>query len=52
VAEVADHVGLAETLSPAMAHTRQRRSAHDVMLGQLAVMLAGRGDCVSDLATL
>jgi hypothetical protein len=37
-----------------MAHTRQRRSAHDpgVVLAQLAVMLADGGDCVSDLATL
>jgi hypothetical protein len=54
VAEVADHVGLTETLSAAMAHTRRRRSAHDpgVVLAQLAVMLADGGDCVSDLATL
>ncbi|MDQ4068410.1 MAG: IS1380 family transposase [Actinomycetota bacterium] len=54
LAEVADHFGLTVTLSAAMAHTRQRRSAHDpgVVLAQLAVMLADGGDCVSDLATL
>jgi hypothetical protein len=54
LAEVADRLGLTVTLCAAMAHTRQRRSAHDpgVVLAQLAVMLADGGDCVSDLATL
>jgi hypothetical protein len=54
VAELADRVGLTAGLSAAMTHTRRRRSAHDpgVVLTQLAVMLAGGGDCLADIATL
>ena len=54
VAELADRVGLTAGLAVAMAHTRQRRSAHDpgVVLTQLAVSLADGGDCLSDIAVL
>ena len=54
MAELADRVGLTEGLSVAMAHTRQRRSAHDpgVVLAHLAVSLADGGDCLSDVAAL
>ncbi|HEY5012030.1 MAG TPA: IS1380 family transposase [Acidimicrobiia bacterium] len=54
VAEVADRVGLTAGLSVAMAHTRQRRSAHDpgVVLAHLAVSLVDGGDCLSDIAVL
>jgi len=54
IAELADRVGLTAGLSAAMAHTRQRRSAHDpgVVLAHLAVMLADGGDCLSDVAVL
>jgi Transposase DDE domain group 1 len=54
IAELADRVGLTRGLSAAMAHTRQRRSAHDpgVVLAQLAVSLADGGDCLSDVAVL
>jgi DDE family transposase len=54
IAELADRVGLTGGLSDAMAHTRQRRSAHDpgVVLAQLAVSLADGGDCLSDIAVL
>jgi hypothetical protein len=54
LAELADRVGLTAGLSAAMTHTRRRRSAHDpgVVLSQLAVMLAGGGDCLADIAVL
>jgi hypothetical protein len=54
IAELADRVGLTEGLSVAMAHTRQRRSAHDpgVVLTHLAVSLADGGDCLLDIAVL
>ena len=54
IAELTDRVGLTEGLSPAMAHTRQRRSAHDpgVVLAHLAVSLANGGDCLADIAVL
>lgn len=54
IAELADRVGLTEGLSVAMAHTRQRRSAHDpgVVLAHLAVSLADGGDCLADVAVL
>jgi hypothetical protein len=54
LAELADRVGLTEGLSAAMAHTRQRRSAHDpgVVLAHLAVSLADGGDCLADIAVL
>ena len=52
--ELAERVGLTEGLSTAMAHTRQRRSAHDpgVVLAHLAVSLADGGDCLADVAVL
>jgi Transposase DDE domain group 1 len=54
VAQLADHLGFTSALSAGMAHTRQRRSAHDpgVVLAQFAVMLVNGGDCLSDLAAL
>ena len=54
VAELADRVGLTAGMSVAMAHTRQRRSAHDpgVVLVQLAVSLTNGADCLSDIAVL
>ena len=54
LAELADRVGLTAGLSAAMTHTRRRRSVHDpgVVLTQLAVMLAGGGDCLTDIAVL
>lgn len=54
LAELADRVGLSAGLSAAMAHTRQRRSAHNpgVVLTQLAVSIADGGDCLADIATL
>jgi hypothetical protein len=54
LAELADRVGLTAGLAVAMAHTRCRRSVHDpgVVLTQLAVMLAGGGDCLADIAVL
>ena len=54
IAELADRVGLTDGLSVAMAHTRQRRSAHDpgVVLAHLAVSLADGGDCLADVAVL
>ncbi len=53
-AELADRVGLTQGLSAAMAHTRQRRSAHDpgVVLAHLTVSLANGGDCLADVAVL
>jgi hypothetical protein len=52
--ELADRTGLTESLSGAMALTRERRSAHDpgVLLRDLAVAIADGGDCVSDLGVL
>jgi Transposase DDE domain group 1 len=54
IAELADRVGLTGGLSAAMAHTRQRRSAHDpgVVLAHLAMSLADGGDCLADIAVL
>jgi hypothetical protein len=52
--ELADVVGLTGALSEALSPTRERRSAHDpgVVLRDLAVMLAGGGDCLADLGAL
>lgn len=54
LAELADSLGLTQALGAAMADTRMRRSAHDpgAVLCDLAVMLAGGGDCLSDLGAL
>ena len=52
--ELADRLGLTAGLSEAMASTRRRRSVHDPgrVVRDLAVMLAGGGDCLSDLGAL
>ena len=52
--ELADRLGLTAGLCHAMAPTRERRSAHDPgrVVRDLAVMLAGGGDCVADLGAL
>ena len=52
--ELADVVGLTGALSEALSPTRERRSAHDpgVVLRDLAVMVAGGGDCLADLGAL
>jgi len=54
VVDVADATGLTDALSVAMAPTKQRRRGHDrgEVLADLAVMLAGGGETISDLATL
>jgi hypothetical protein len=54
LALTAQRLGLSEGLSAALAHTRERRSAHDPgrVLCDLAVMAADGGRCVSDLAVL
>lgn len=54
LSELADRLGLSAGLSEAMAPTRQRHSAHDPgrVVRDLAVMLAGGGDCLADLGAL
>ena len=54
VCDLADELGLSEALSVAMAPTKRRRRGHDRgrVLVDLAVMLAGGGETISDLATL
>ncbi len=54
LADLADRVGLTAGLSAAMAPTKQRRRGHDRgrVLVDVAVMLAGGGRRISDLATL
>ena len=51
---VAARLGLTDGLSDALASTRERRSGHDPgrVFGDLAVMLADGGRCISDLAAL
>src|SRR5437764_12163337 len=51
LAEVADRVGLTPELSRALAGVRERRARHDPgrVIRDLAVMLAGGGDCLSEL---
>jgi hypothetical protein len=50
----AQELGLNDALSWALRETRERRSAHDPgqVLGDVAVMLADGGRCVSDLVAL
>jgi len=50
----ADQVGLTDGLSMAMAPTKQRRREHDRghVLTDLAVMIAGGGTAISDIAVL
>jgi hypothetical protein len=52
--DLADELGLTDGLSAGMAPTKQRRRGHDRgrVLVDLAVMLAGGGETISDLATL
>jgi Transposase DDE domain group 1 len=52
--ELAERLGLTAGLSAAMSGTRARRSAHDPgrVLANLAMMLAGGGDCLSDLGAI
>jgi Transposase DDE domain group 1 len=51
VAQVADKVGLTQSLSRRLAAVKQRRRGHDPgwVLRDLAVMLADGGECVADL---
>jgi hypothetical protein len=54
LAEVADGLGLTRALSLRLAGLKQRRRGHDLgrVIGDLAVMLADGGECVSDLAAV
>lgn len=54
LADMADVSGLSAGLSVAMAPTKQRRRGHDRggVLADVAVMLAGGGETISDLASL
>ncbi len=51
LAEVADKAGLTAALSRSLAGLRQRGGGHDLgrVIRDLAVMLAGGGDCLADL---
>jgi hypothetical protein len=51
LAQVADKLGLTKALSLRLAAIKQRRRGHDPgrVIRDLAVMLAGGGECVSDL---
>jgi hypothetical protein len=54
VAQVADKVGLTKALSLRLAAIKLRRRGHDPgrVIRDLAVMLAGGGECVSDLGAI
>jgi hypothetical protein len=54
LAQVAEEVGLTGALSSRLAGVKQRRRGHDPgrVIGDLAVMLADGGECVSDLAAV
>jgi hypothetical protein len=54
LSDLADRVGLTGGLSAAMAPTKQRRRGHDRgrVLADLAVMIAGGGTAIADLAVL
>ena len=54
LSDLADQLGLTGGLSTAMAPTKQRRRGHDrgQVLTDLAVMIAGGGTTISDLAVL
>jgi len=54
VALIADRCGLTRALSVGLASLRQRRSGHDPgrVIRDLAVMLAGGGDCLADLGAV
>src|ERR1019366_2153335 len=52
--EIADRTGLTDGFCGALGATRQRRSKHNpgLVLRDTAVMLAGGGDCMTDLETM
>jgi Transposase DDE domain group 1 len=54
LSQVADKVGLTRALCSRLAGLRQRRRGHDPgrVIRDLAVMLADRGECVSDLGAV
>ena len=54
LAQAADGLGLTRALSLRLAALKQRRRGHDPgrVIRDLAVMLAGGGECVSDLGTV
>lgn len=54
LAQVADKLGLTRGLSMRLAGLKQRRRGHDPgrVIGDLAVMLADGGECVSDLGAV
>ena len=54
LSDLADQLGLTSGLSIALAPTKQRRRGHDRgrVLTDLAVMIAGGGTAISDLAVL
>lgn len=54
LAQVADKLGLTRALSLRLAAVKQRRRGHDPgrVIRDLAVMLAGGGECVSDLGAV
>src|ERR1700710_3105716 len=54
LAGLADGSGLTAAFSDALAGSRERRSGHDPgrVLTDIAVLLADRGRCISDLAVL
>jgi len=54
LAQVADRVGLTESLSLGLAGIKRRRRGHDPgrVIRDLAVMLADGGECVSDLGAI
>ena len=54
LAQVADKLGLTKALSLRLAAIKQRRRGHDPgrVIRDLAVMLAGGGECVSDLGAV
>jgi Transposase DDE domain group 1 len=54
LAQVADKLGLTKVLSVRLAVLKQRRRGHDPgrVIRDLAVMLAGGGECVSDLGAV
>jgi len=54
LAQVADKTGLTRALSSGLSGLRQRRGGHDPgrVVRDLAVMLAGGGDCLADLGAV
>ena len=54
LAQVAERTGLTRALSSELAGLKERRSGHDLgrVVRDLAVMLAGGGDCLADLGAV